>query len=63
MARPLRLCFEGAVYHVTARGNAQCDIFETDWDRERYMLVLEESVVRYGARLYLFCLMTNHVLC
>lgn len=61
MARPLRLCYEGAVYHVTARGNAQCDIFRTDWDRERYLLVLEESIARYGARLYLFCLMTNHV--
>jgi REP element-mobilizing transposase RayT len=61
MARPLRLCFDGAVYHVTARGNAQCDIFRTEQDRQRYLLVLEESVVRYGARLYLFCLMANHV--
>ncbi len=61
MARPLRLNYDGAVYHVTARGNARGDVFFTDRDRERYLYSLEESIERYGARLYLFCLMTNHV--
>ncbi|MFC1761435.1 transposase [Planctomycetota bacterium] len=61
MARPLRLSYDGAVYHVTARGNAQGDIFLSERDRERYLYSLEESIVRYDARLYLFCLMTNHV--
>ena len=27
MARPLRIEFAGALYHVTARGNAQGDIY------------------------------------
>ncbi len=61
MARPLRLTYEGAVYHITARGNAQNDIFETDADRERYLFSLAESLQRYDVRCYLFCLMTNHV--
>ena len=30
MARPLRVEFDGAVYHVTSRGNAREDIFEED---------------------------------
>jgi len=61
MARALRLTYDGAVYHVTARGNARGDIFETDADRERYLCSMAESLQRYDVRLYLFCLMTNHV--
>ena len=61
MARPLRLTYEGAVYHVTARGNDRGNLFKTNRDRERYLLVLAESLQRYDVRLYLYCLMTNHV--
>lgn len=61
MARPLRLNYEGAVYHITARGNARNRVFETKRDRERYLFYLEESLRRYEVHLYLFCLMTNHV--
>jgi hypothetical protein len=35
MARPLRLESDGAIYHVTSRGNARDDIFDEDGDRER----------------------------
>ena len=34
MARPLRIEFPGALYHVTARGNARADIFLDDADFE-----------------------------
>jgi len=34
MARPLRLEFDGAIYHLTSRGNAREDIFDEDGDRE-----------------------------
>lgn len=61
MARPLRLAYEGAVYHVTARGNEQKPIFRDDGDRGRYLNKLAESVRLYNVRLYLYCLMTNHV--
>ena len=33
MARPLRIEFAGALYHVTSRGNAQQDIYIDDEDR------------------------------
>jgi REP element-mobilizing transposase RayT len=60
MARPLRITYEGAVYHVTIRGNERKCIFRDDDDRDRFVLNLAESVKSYGARLYLYCLMTNH---
>jgi hypothetical protein len=37
MARPLRIQFEGALYHVMARGNAQGDIFLDDADRHAFV--------------------------
>lgn len=61
MARPQRIEYEGAVYHVTARGNERRAIFRDDADRERFLRILSESVERYEVRLYLFCLMTNHL--
>ncbi|HSV99627.1 MAG TPA: transposase [Sedimentisphaerales bacterium] len=61
MARAQRIEYEGAVYHVTARGNERRAIFHDDADRERFLRMLGESVERFETRLYLFCLMTNHV--
>jgi len=61
MARPQRIEYEGAVYHVTVRGNERRAIFQDDADRERFLRVLGESIERFDVRLYLFCLMSNHV--
>jgi hypothetical protein len=47
MARPLRIEFPGALYHVTARGNARQDIFLDDEDRNRFLSVLEQVVPRF----------------
>ncbi len=55
MARPERIEYEGAVYHVTARGNERWAIFHDDADRERFLRVLGESVERFETRLYPFC--------
>ncbi len=61
MARPLRVQFPGAIYHVTMRGVERRVIFGDHADRERFLDRLGEAVENYGARLYLFCLMPNHV--
>ncbi len=61
MARPLRIEYEGAVYHITLRGNNRRIIFKHDSDRERFIQKLAESVQQFDVRLYLFCLMENHV--
>lgn len=61
MARPLRIEYQGAIYHVTLRGNNRRVIFKQDFDRERFLQKLAESVRQFDIRLYLFCLMENHV--
>jgi REP element-mobilizing transposase RayT len=61
MPRNLRVEFSGAIYHVTIRGNARQKIFNDQHDRERFLQRLADSVETYGERVYLFCLMTNHV--
>ncbi|MCU0917942.1 MAG: transposase [Planctomycetes bacterium] len=61
MARPLRVEYEGAVYHVAVRGNARQVIFRDDADRAYFVRVLAESVGSFEVRLYLYCLMSNHV--
>jgi len=60
MARSLRIEFEGAVYHVCARGNAREDIFRTAADRRRFLQILEHSVDRFGGAVFCFVLMSNH---
>lgn len=60
MARPLRLEFPGAIYHVTARGNACNAIFLDDEDRELFLACLGEAVVRFGWLCHAYCLMDNH---
>ncbi len=60
MARPLRLEYEGAVYHVTSRGNAGVEIFLDDKDRLRFLEVLGTVVERFGWICHAYCLMTNH---
>lgn len=48
MARPLRLEFPGAVYHVTSRGNARQDIVADDRDRTDFLSLLAHVIDRYG---------------
>lgn len=61
MARRLRVQYDGAIYHLTMRGVERRPIFRDDGDRERFLVQLAESVDHFGVRLYLYCLMTNHV--
>jgi len=60
MARPLRLEFAGAVYHITARGDRQESIFDDDGDRFAFIELLAKEVSQQGWLLYAFCLMDNH---
>jgi putative transposase len=60
MARPLRLEFPGALYHVTARGNERKPIVRGDDDRELWLGGVERVYSRFGWLLYAYCLMDNH---
>ncbi len=60
MARPLRIEFAGALYHITSRGDRREAIYDDDEDREAFLNVLAEVVDRYNWLCHSFCLMTNH---
>ncbi len=60
MARPLRIEYPGAIYHITSRGNARCAIYEDDEDRRSFIKILEDVIDRYNWICYAYCLMDNH---
>ena len=60
MVRPLRIEYEGALYHITARGNEQRDIFLEEGDWGRFLSLLKEVSQRYRAIIHAYCLMKNH---
>ena len=47
MARPLKLEFAGALYHVTSRGDRKDDIYENNADREGFLSVLGDVCATY----------------
>jgi REP element-mobilizing transposase RayT len=60
MARPLRIQYPGAVYHVTSRGNERKEIFRDDKDRQTFLEILSQSIRIYNIKLYSYVLMGNH---
>ena len=60
MARPLRIEFPGAVYHVTARGDRREPIFVDDEDRIALLEVVGQALSRFDAEALAYCLMGNH---
>lgn len=60
MARPLRLEFVGALYHVTSRGDRREPIYEGDEDRSAFLSVLSSVVDRFNWLVHAYCLMDNH---
>jgi len=60
MARPLRIEFPGALYHVTSRGDRREAIFEDDEDRLLFLHTLAEVIERFNWLCHAYCLMTNH---
>jgi len=60
MARPLRIQFENAYYHVTCRGNSGQEIFSNDADRLTFLDLLERSSDIYQAQILAYVFMSNH---
>lgn len=60
MARPLRIEFPGAVYHVTSRGDRREPIFVDDADRHGLLAVVGQAMDRFDAQVLAYCLMGNH---
>lgn len=60
MARPLRIEYEGAFYHVTSRGNDRKRIYFATSDYEKFKSYLKEAQQKYGYVLHCYVLMPNH---
>lgn len=60
MSRPLRIQYEGAIYHVSARGNERKRMFWEKIDYKYFLKLLEKACERFSLNIYVFVLMTNH---
>ena len=60
MARPLRIEFSGALYHITSRGDGRESIYSDDEDRELFLSLLGDTCERFNWRCHAYCLMGNH---
>ena len=59
MTRPVRIEFEGALYHVTSRGDRREAIYEDDADREQFLEILGETIATFNWACHAYCLMGN----
>jgi putative transposase len=60
MARPLRIEYGGAIYHVTSRGNDKKAIYRDDADRKSFLDILDRVNKKYNWYCHAYCLMNNH---
>lgn len=60
MARPLRLEFAGALYHITSRGDRREAIYRDIEDRQQWLEVLSQVCERFNWVIHGYCQMTNH---
>jgi len=60
MGRALRIEYEGAVYHVTNRGNGQESIYREEADWKAFLGIMSDVVTEFGWQIYTYCLMGNH---
>jgi putative transposase len=61
MPRIARLKFEGAIYHIMARSISEVDLFRSDDDKKKYLMLIKEYQKVYNFKVYAYCLMSNHV--
>jgi len=60
MARPLRVEYPGAYYHVINRGNSRENIFKSQRDKEKFLHYLGKTAERFSLVIHTYCLMSNH---
>jgi putative transposase len=60
MARALRVEFEGALYHVCARGNKRERIFTGEKDYLLFVQLLGQSAERFAIEVHAYVLLPNH---
>jgi REP element-mobilizing transposase RayT len=60
VARPIRIEYANAFYHVTSRGNARARIFLDEYDRDIFLEIIKSAYDRFGFIIHAFVLMDNH---
>ena len=60
MARPLRIEYAGALYHITSRGDCREDIYRDNEDREQWLEILSQVCERFNWVVHGYCQMSNH---
>ena len=60
MARPLRITYPGAFYHITSRGNERKALFKSRADRQKYLVPFESATERCSGAIHCYCLTDNH---
>ena len=60
MARKPRIHYEGALYHVTVRGNNRSFIFRSKDNKKTYKKIIAKYKKRYCFKCYAYCVMDNH---
>ena len=60
MARPLRIEYPGAYYHVMNRGQSRRNIFIEDKGRQIFLDLLADIARLWKVEIFAYCLMDNH---
>ena len=60
MARPLRIEYPGAFYHVMNRGQSRRNIFMEDKGRQSFLDLLADIARLWKVEIHAYCLMDNH---
>ena len=60
MARPIRIEYPDAWYHITCRGNERRSIFHDDKDRQKFLAIHASSIELYKVEVHAYVLMINH---
>ena len=60
MARPLRVEYPGAFYHVVSRSNSRERLYAGPRDYEKFLQYLEKASERFALIIHAYCLMGNH---
>jgi putative transposase len=60
MARPLRIEYSNAWYHVMNRGLRHENIYFTREDRHTFLSLLHDISEKYHIQIHAYCLMSNH---
>ena len=60
MTRPVRIEFEGGLYHVTSRGDHQEAIYTDDEGGERFFTMIGDATEAHRYICHGYCLMSNY---